>query len=136
MCVLKDIPQAQVKGSSIVGAVHVNENLTLRSKFSFKILHVLFYFVFQSILFFSLFSVVQFTWPFFLMNFIIKIISLLNIYMHKGKSNNHWTRNRKHYYIKYTSLIIFVGHSNKTGDSLKATYIATSNGPRSPAHRN
>ena len=29
MCVLKDIPQAQVKGSSIVGAVHVNENLTL-----------------------------------------------------------------------------------------------------------
>lgn len=61
MCVLKDIPQAQVKGSSIVGAVHVNENLTLRSKFSFKILHVLFYFVFQSILFFSLFSVVQFT---------------------------------------------------------------------------
>ena len=51
VCGLKEFP-SQVTASSTVCAMHVDENLTLRSKFSFEILHVLF--LFPSRLFFSL----------------------------------------------------------------------------------
>ena len=57
--------------------MHVDENLTLRSKFSFEILHVLFFFPIKTV--FSLFLLFSLLDLFKKMNFVIEIISLLNI---------------------------------------------------------